>query len=221
MTDVPSRPASTYLARLPGLFAEPDAHGESFLGRFLLAFEHVLHGLGDTGVTGFPPGLAEQLAAVSRYLDPTRAPSEFLPWLAGWVALSLRDDWTDDEKRRFIDRAVPLYRTRGTPLGMIELLRAYTGDLPVTIYEFDNVPHYFQVEMSLGLNLRDPDFEARKERRQRIAMAIVDQEKPAHTFYAFRFSDVPTMQIGVHSTIGVDTVLGSAVTPAPTDHPTN
>ena len=42
-------------------------------------------------------------------------------------------------------------------------------------------------------------------------MAIIDQEKPAHTFYAFRFRDVPTMQIGVHSTVGVDTVLGSVI----------
>ena len=71
----------------------------------------------------------------------------------------------------------------------------------MTIYEFEDVPHYFQVEMSLGLSLRDPDFEARKERRQRIAIAIIDQEKPAHTYYALRFRDVPTMQIGVHSTV--------------------
>jgi hypothetical protein len=73
--------------------------------------------------------------------------------------------------------------------------------------------------MSLGLSLADPDFEARKERRQRIAMAIIDQEKPAHTYYAFRFRDTPTMQIDFHSTIGVDTVLGSTTTA--TDPPTN
>jgi phage tail-like protein len=219
MADASAQPASSYLARLPALFAEPDAGGGNFLGRFLLAFEHVLHGLGDANVTGFPPGLSELLDGASTYVDPTRAPDEFLPWLAGWVALTLRDDWTGDEKRRFIERIVPLYRSRGTPVGMIELLRAYTGDLPVTVYEFDNVPHYFQVEMSLGLSLADPDFEARKERRQRIAMAIIDQEKPAHTYYAFRFRDTPTMQIGFHSTIGVDTVLGSTTTA--TDPPTN
>ncbi|MGZ4607287.1 MAG: phage tail protein [Blastococcus sp.] len=209
-TPTPSpSPGSSYLDALPAVYREADEAGDRFLGRFLLAFEHVLHGLGDGDVTGFAPGLGEQLTDAGRYLDPARTPHEFLDWLAGWVALTLADDWTEDEQRRFLARAVPLYRLRGTARGLIELLRAYTGDLPVTVYEFDNVPHYFQVELTLGLSLRDPDFEARKQRRQRTAMAIIDQQKPAHTFYAFRFRDVPTMQIGVHSTVGVDTVLGS------------
>jgi phage tail-like protein len=211
-------PGSSYLDSLPAVFRAAEEENGRFLGRFLLAFEHVLSGLGDADVAGFPRGLAEQLADAGRYLDPARTPREFLDWLAGWVALSLAEDWTEDEQRRFLARAVQLYRLRGTARGLIELLRAYTGDLPVTVYEFENVPHYFQVELSLGLSLHDPDFEARKLRRQRTAMAIIDQQKPAHTFYAFRFRDVPTLQIGVHSTVGVDTVLGSVpdppVTPA-------
>jgi phage tail-like protein len=218
----PPQPGSSYLDSLPAVYREADEESGRFLGRFLLAFEHVLHGLGDANVAGLPRGLGEQLADAGRYLDPARTPAEFLDWLAGWVALSLAEDWTEDERRRFLARAVPLYRLRGTARGLVEMLRAYTGDLPVTVYEFDNVPHYFQVELTLGLSLRDPDFEARKQRRQRTAMAIVDQQKPAHTFYAFRFHDVPTMQIGVHSTVGVDTVLGSVtgepaapVTPEP------
>jgi phage tail-like protein len=212
----PDAPGSSYLESLPAVFREADAVGNGFLGRFLLAFEHVLHGLGDADVAGFPRGLGEELADAARYLDPGRTPREFLDWLAGWVAVSLAEDWTEDEQRRFLARAVPLYRLRGTARGLIELLRAYTGDLPVTVYEFDDVPHYFQVELSLGLSLHDPDFEARKLRRQRTAMAIIDQQKPAHTFYAFRFRDVPTLQIGVHSTIGLDTVLGSVTDPPPT-----
>lgn len=208
MSDTVSQ-GSSYLNYLPALFRAADERGQNFIGRFLLAFEHILSGLGDANVAGFPPGLAEILEGTAHYFDPQRTPLEFLDWLAGWVALSLREDWTEDEKRRFVSRIVPLYRKRGTAEGLIELLRAYTGDLPVTIYEFEGLPHYFQVEMSLGLNLRDPDFEDRQQRRQRIAMAIIDQEKPAHTFYAFRFRDVPTMRIGVHSTVGVDTVLGS------------
>jgi len=209
----PQAPGSSYLDALPAVYREADETGGRFLGRFLLAFEHVLSGLGDADVAGFPRGLAEELADAGRYIDPDRTPRAFLDWLAGWVALSLAEDWTEDEQRRFLARAVQLYRLRGTARGLIELLRAYTGDLPVTVYEFDNLPHYFQVELSLGLSLHDPDFEARKLRRQRTAMAIIDQQKPAHTFYAFR--DVPTLQIGVHSTVGVDTVLGSVPDPTP------
>jgi phage tail-like protein len=207
-------PRSSYLDHLPAAFREADA-ASGFLGRFLLGFEQVLHGLGAAAVAGHPPGLAEQIDDVARHLDPARAPAEFLDWLAGWVALSLAEDWTEDERRRFIARAVPSYQYRGTARGLRELLLAYTGDLPVTIYEFAEIPHYFQVELTLGLSLRDPDFEARKQRRLRTAMAIVDEQKPAHTFYALRFRDVPTMQIGVHSTVGVDTVLGTVTDPTP------
>ena len=207
-------PRSSYLDHLPSAFREAD-DASGFLGRFLLALEHVLSGLGPADVAGHPPGLAEQIDDVARYLDPARAPAEFLDWLAGWVALSLAEDWTEDERRRFIARAVPSYRYRGTARGLRELLLAYTGDLPVTIYEFDDIPHYFQVELTLGLSLRDPDFDGRKQRRLRTAMALVDEQKPAHTFYALRFRDLPTMQIGVHSTVGGDTVLGSVTDPAP------
>jgi phage tail-like protein len=213
--------ASRYLDHLPAIFSD-DPGG--FLGRFLLAFEHVLHGLGPANAQGHPPGLAEQIGDTARFLDPARTPAAFLDWLAGWVAVSLGEDWTEDQRRRFLGRVVPLYRMRGTAGGLIEMLRAYTGDLPVTVYEFEDVPHYFQVELSLGLSLRDPDFAARSRRRQQTAMAIVDANKPAHTYYAFRFRDVPTMQIGVHSTVGLDTSLGSVhdtpdTPPDPADQP--
>ena len=50
---------------------------------------------------------------------------------------------------------------------------------------------------------------------QEVVTAIIDMEKPAHTFYVL---DVvtPIFQIGVHSTIGVDTLLGSK---APQNNP--
>jgi phage tail-like protein len=198
---------SGYLAHLPAVYAEADEDG--FLGRFLLAAEHLLHGLGPADVAGHPPGLAAQIAATAQYLDPARTRADFLDWLAGWVAVGLAQDWTDDERRRFLGRVVPLYRMRGTAAGLMQMLRAYTGDLPVTVYEFANIPHYFQVELTLGLSLRDPQYSARAERRRRTAMAIIEANKPAHTCYAFRFRDNPTMQVGVHSTIGTDTVLSA------------
>ena len=57
----------------------------------------------------YQQGTSEQLLdGIQRYFDPgpdylpdarkvadyNRAPSEFLSWLAGWVALTLRNDWT-------------------------------------------------------------------------------------------------------------------------------
>ena len=208
---------SSYLRYLPAIFQDA-AEGNAFVGRFLLAFEDVLTGQGDVMRPGlgelldgvFDSSGARQQAGIARYFDPgpelsasERAPGEFLSWLAGWLALSLREDWSEDEQRRFIARINQIYRLRGTRAGMIELLRTYTGGLKVEIYEFAELPHYFQVEMFL--NQRD---EAELRRKERIARAIIDQEKPAHTYYTLK-THVPTMQIGIASTVGVDTLLGT------------
>jgi hypothetical protein len=40
-----------------------------------------------------------------------------------------------------------------------------------------------------------------------VVTAILDMEKPAHTYYALEV-ETPTLQLGVHSTISVDTLLG-------------
>ncbi|XZF66229.1 MAG: phage tail protein [Gloeotrichia echinulata DVL01] len=44
------------------------------------------------------------------YFNPQDTPEEFLPWLAGWVSLSLRDDWAVEVKRQFIQQ-IGLFRT--------------------------------------------------------------------------------------------------------------
>jgi phage tail-like protein len=223
-------PTSSYLEYLPAIFQEgADEQGVTYLGRFLLAFEKILSGLGDPQ----QPGLEEIIGRIHTYFDPDpvlpgqspveteRAPAEFLPWLASWVALSLREDWGEEEKRRFISRIVPLYQQRGTKAGLAEMLRTYTG-MGVDIQDFSQPfqvgvtstvgvdtligggpPHYFSVKMVLT-ELGDLGF----VRREQIARAIIDQEKPAHTFYDLRI-EFPTMQIGVTSTVGVDTLLGT------------
>jgi ribosomal protein S21 len=48
---------------------------------------------------------------------------------------------------------------------------------------------------------------ALRDRKKQIAHAIIDQEKPAHTYYDLEVDIAKKMQIEVHSTIGVDTVL--------------
>jgi phage tail-like protein len=194
------RPPSQYLSYLPAILQE-----DTLLGQFLLAFERIL-----SGYTPRPsddpipdqPALEEYLDRIHTYFNPGHptsrthlselkavaaiTPAEFLPWLSGWVALSLRDDWEEDFKRRFISKIVQLYRQRGTKAGLKQLLELYT-DETVEIYEFEYPAHYFQVEMSL----RDPE---NLGRRQQIAKTLLDREKPAHTFYSLQVL-LPTMQI--------------------------
>ena len=247
---------STYLQYLPAILQEhADAQSVTFLGRFLLAFEQILSGLGDPE----QPGLEEiiggiigpdgqmQLASLARYFDPgfrmdtagvetllgeyQRTPQEFLPWLASWVALSLREDWREEERRRFISRVVPAYQRRGTKAGLIEVLLAYSGIAEsdsVDIQEFNQPfqvgitstvgvntmvgggpPHYFLVKIILP-GVGDLNF----TRQEQIVRAIIDQEKPAHTYYNLRI-DYPTMQVGVleRCRVGISTLLGA---PTPT-----
>ena len=175
-----------YLDHLPAVFRE-----DPFAGRFLLAFEAVLSGR--DGVEGL-----EQIAGrIADNFDPGTTPDDFLPWLAGWVALSLRADWDPPTKRGFIQEIVPLYRKRGTLAGLKRMLEIYLRPLgddvsreDVVIFdEFDTPAHFFQVQ--LKLTMADPVL---LRRTQEIARAIIDQEKPAHTFFALKVV-IPTMRL--------------------------
>lgn len=246
---------SSYLEHLPAIFQEDaDEAGVNFIGRFLLAFEHVLSGVGALA----EPGLEEiiggivnaesgelSLSGIHRFFDPGpeqsenhRAPAEFLEWLAGWVALSMRDDWKEEDKRRIISEIVPRYRERGTHQGLEKAIQIYTKanlkwedikaklkwerDVDVRVDELDTPfqigvhstigedtwieggpPNYFEV--FAPLKTRDPDIIGPF---YEVLTAIVDLEKPAYTHYHLELK-TPAMQIGKHSTIGLDTLLGT------------
>ena len=210
------RAMSSYLQSLPAIFSE-----DPFLGRFLLAFEQILTGL-HGGEPQPPLGLEEIIASISTLFDPAETREEFLPWLAGWVALGLRSDWTEAQKREFLSNIVRLYRQRGTRENLSELLRIYTGLGPVISGVADNdfqigvhstigvdaqigggAPHFFSVSVTMP----NPD-PATLQRQRQIATALIELQKPAHTDFQLEIL-FNTIQIGERSTIGVDTLLVS------------
>ncbi|MBI1277555.1 MAG: phage tail protein I [Anaerolineaceae bacterium] len=199
---------SSYLPYLPAIFQENvEEDTPLFLGRFLLAFEEVLSGLDDANQLG----IEEYLDGIATFFDPDYTPEEFLPWLASWIALTLRDDWSVSLKRYFLKNMVSLYKLRGTSAGLKRMLGAFTNlgannADTVEIKEFDDKPYYFQVHMTVP-----PSFAADIEREKRRIQAVIDHEKPAHTYYDF-YPHFVTMQIAVHSTIGQDTILGEPIT---------
>jgi phage tail-like protein len=179
---------SQYLEHLPAVF-----RADPFVGRFLLAFEAVLTGSEDVE----QPGLERIAEHIPDYFDPLTAPREFLPWLAGWAALSVRADWDEDTTRGFIREVVPLYRQRGTLAGLKRMLEIYLRPLGSTVAAddvvvfdtFDDPAHFFQVRLTLS----DAN-PARLRATQEMARAIIDREKPAHTFYALKVV-IPTMRL--------------------------
>ncbi len=217
---------SSLLDSLPAVFQE-DRQGRkpNFLGRFLLAFEKLLLGLGDAN----EPGLEEVIARLYRYFEPgeqlapeERAPADFLPWLAGWLALTLREDWDEKRQRNLIARASELYRLRGTRRGVEEFLKIYTV-LGVQIDEL-NIPFQIGVHSTVGVDtylsggapfffrvhvlLPTANPEEIKKQRE-MAQAIIELQKPAHTYFTLTV-EAPSFQVGVHSTVGEDTLLSEA-----------
>ena len=210
------RTSSSFLKLLPSIFSE-----DPFLGRFLLAFEQVLTGL-DGGESQPAEGLEETIAGIASLFDARETREEFIPWIAGWVALGLRADWTVAQKRDFLAKVVPLYRRRGTKDNLAELLKIYTGLTPVitgvedtefqigvhsTIGKDTQIegspPHQFHVTVTMPQPIP-----ALRERQRQIALALIDLQKPAHTTYDLAIVS-NTMRIGVRSTIGRDTLIGA------------
>lgn len=206
---------SRYLDYLPAIFR--DAFAGSFLRPFEQVLtgtgdpaspglEEVLDGIVDEEGNRLLAGAERFFAPGPGGDDAERAPAELLEWLAGWVALAFGNEWNEEEKRRFLATIVPSYAKRGTKQGLREVLSAYAGEPleAIEIVEPDGVfqlgvvstvgqdtnlayppPHYFEVRMTVA-DTGEEDL----RRRERIARMIIDQEKPAHTYYTLELETV-------------------------------
>ena len=56
--------------------------------------------------------------------EPAAAPSDWLLWLAGWLALELPDAWDEEQRRAAIAEAFADSAQRGTPAGLRRAIRA-------------------------------------------------------------------------------------------------
>jgi phage tail-like protein len=215
---------------LPAIYRDGEKdEGPSFVSLYLRSFERILFGGKQLKALdpsaepqdAIPSGLEEEVAAIPLLFDPMRTPVEFLPWLASWVALSFHPDLPDKRRRKLLANIVPLYRIRGTRRYIEQLLTicldmfVSVDDLeipPLQIGEHSTLgedtyvgggsPYFFSVRL-LSQNVDQATAEIQKA----IAHEILALAKPAHTFYNLALS-TRSLQVGVHSRIGLDTVLG-------------
>lgn len=234
-----------YIQHLPAVFKKESEEGkDSFLSQYLRIFEALLSGRKDADIDSkHISGLEEQIARLVTYLDPELTPvdapeattlgSEFLTYLARWVALIFDQNWGLDKKRQWLRRIVPLYKKRGTKSGLTEYLNMFVGN-QVTVEELsggfiigepDNSiigentfiagapAYYFRVKFNYGYTPEDFNIDVWKNLRKGSS-TIVDQEKPAHTYYKLN-ARTPGIIVGgptrpqnlARSTVGVDTLI--------------
>jgi phage tail-like protein len=167
------------------------------------------------------PSLTQRILSLPAVPDPAGKSPEFLDWLGAWVALSTRIGLPHLKKRKLIANAIRLYGIRGTKRYLEEMLGYYLScgatvdepDLPSVqigrsstvgrdCYIGGSPAHFFRVTLLAGASARDEEF----AHLLLQARAVIDLSKPAHTWYELRIS-APAMQIGTHSTVGVDTLL--------------
>ena len=103
-------PRQSYLEYLPAVY-QADPISKDFLERFLSIFQTVLGGVED------------KIDHLAEYFDPDGAPNRpFLEWLAGWLDMTFYQNWPLATCRRLLRHAPELYRKRGTPAGLKQLL---------------------------------------------------------------------------------------------------
>ncbi len=227
------QPSSSLVAYLPAIYQD-----NPFVGQFLLAFEAILVGGHADQIESRPDlepfhpgyGLEEKINRLAELFvpaitphTPAATPDEFLPWLATWTAFTLRSDLAPDKQRTFLANIIPRYLWRGTKKNLEDMLAVFTLGTPtveemeaggfqigvhstlgVDTYVGDNPPHFFTVTINLPTDLTEEE----RGRQIEITRAVIDLEKPAHTSYHLSFRGIPTLQVGVRSTVGVDTLLG-------------
>lgn len=226
--------AREYIEHLPEIFRKETEEGKpNFLGQYLKVFEALLSGREDAKINDDKvPAIEERIAEFVEYLDPGFTPfndpfserlgSEFLNYLASWVALIFDQNWDLDKKRQWLRKIVPLYKKRGTMWGMSEYLKIFigpyvaideflkgiqigtTGTIGVDTFIGGLLPYFFIVTIDFTEIIKT----GFKSEVITSTKAILDLEKPAHTYYAFRLN-FPGIIVGERSTVAMDTIIGS------------
>ncbi|MFO0889871.1 MAG: phage tail protein [Isosphaeraceae bacterium] len=107
--------------------------GGSLLSKLLLVAQKFLTGVDDDvpnpkrGQSVGDEPIETTIDRIDRLFDPWRAPPEFLPWLASWVNLELREEWSTIQRRKLIAEMVPFARKTGLKVGLHRYLDLYAA----------------------------------------------------------------------------------------------
>jgi phage tail-like protein len=195
------------LSHLPAIYRESET-----LSQLLGLFEDFLFTKGPEPLATHPRcesspawvSINESIVTLSRLIDPFQTPSDFLPWLSQWVALSDYEGIKELQQRRLIEKIIPLYASRGTKTYLAQLLALFTPQ-NTRIHIDDNVdagftlgnaklgietilssdqPFRFKVNIVMPAAMEYiPDGSANQKIWRRRLRRVIDLAKPVHTVY--------------------------------------
>jgi phage tail-like protein len=121
---------------------------------------------------------------------------EFLVWFAGWMGLTLKENWDRQTRREILSKIFPLYKIRGTKKGLEEYLKICTGYTGYGVEIIDEI-RPFQVGITshvgkdtiLGglppdhfiVNLTIPKSDDSISGNKKMIEELINMEKPVHT----------------------------------------
>lgn len=166
--------SSSLIKSLPSNYQNSDS-----LKDYLMIFQH------------FNNEFNRELDNIHNIFNPMETRREFLLWLSSWFSLEIGAQLPEVRYRRLIREIVPLYRWRGTKVGLSRILEIISGYKPEIIEGYydekdiqsESISFTFS-EVGSSENLIVIKFPiSQKElggRTVKTLFNIVDKEKPAH-----------------------------------------
>lgn len=187
---------------LPGIYRDSDA-----LRELLSVFDELLFS-GQPGAQAAVPGIERELLGLPALFAPlgmddgeasARTPTQFLPWLASWLAFTPHRVLEPEQLRRVVAGIVPMYGRRGTRAYLEQLLALCFDDVAqvrvgerlqglrlghsqigVDTLLAEERPFWFSVDVQMHAST------AAAPRLEQRLRAVIEFAKPAHTTYDLR-----------------------------------
>ena len=102
---------------LPAVY-QGDGEDSAFFGNFVASLDAVLS-----------PAHAA-IEDIDLYLDQRTCPPDFLPWLSGWLGLTVNERWPIKRRQEFAARGMEIFKLRGTVSGVRKAVELYAGVTP-------------------------------------------------------------------------------------------
>jgi len=137
-------------------------HDSDFLRKFLSVFEAI-----------WEP-LEHRQNHLPMYFDLRTCPPQWLPWIASWFGLAVREEWPEARVRGLVAELFKLHQWRGTAFGLERMLEVCAG-VKAEVRESPTDRFVFHVSVQLP-----PDAPADL---LGSVHALIASNKPAHAGY--------------------------------------